>query len=252
MLYQDRPLNFAHRGASHAAPANTLAAFRTAVDLGADGIEFDVHLSKDGKIVVIHDFAVDTTTDGHGLVRDKTLAELQELDAGRWFAPAFAGQRIPTLQQVTDAVGRDLLLNIELKVAGLQDDGLAAAVVHHVERNHLGDRVVISSFSRLAVRRVKRIAPHLAVGWLYGPARDRFMLKSGSRTLQQCEALHPYYSMVDAEYKRWATARNYRVHVWTVDDPAEMQRLARLGVDMIITNRPDLLRGLLPAGEAAR
>ena len=118
-----RPLNFAHRGASHEAPANTLAAFLLAVDLGAEGIELDVHLSKDGHVVVIHDFDVAATTDGQGLVCDKTLAELKDLDAGSWFDPVFAGQRIPTLQEVIDAVGGRLLLNIELKVR-VDDGGL--------------------------------------------------------------------------------------------------------------------------------
>src|SRR5512136_2536678 len=144
-FYLDRPLNFAHRGASHEAPANTLAAFLLAADLGADGIELDVHLSKDGHVVVIHDFDVATTTDGRGLVCDKTLAELKELDAGSWFDPVYAGQRIPTLQEVIGAVGQRLLLNIELKAKGWGDKGLAAKVVQIVEQNDLVDRVVLSS-----------------------------------------------------------------------------------------------------------
>ncbi len=158
-FYLDRPLNFAHRGASHEAPANTLAAFLLAVDLGADGIEFDVHLSKDGHAVVIHDFDVSATTDGQGLVRAKTLAELKELDAGSWFDPVFAGQRIPTLQEVIDAVGHRLLLNIELKTSGWGDGGLAAKVTHIVEQNGLVDRVILSSFNPLTVWRAKRRNP---------------------------------------------------------------------------------------------
>src|SRR5512136_3234943 len=152
-FYLDRPLNFAHRGASHEAPANTLAAFLLAVDLGAEGIELDVHLSKDGHLVVIHDFDVSATTDGQGLVRNKTLAELKELDAGSWFDPVFADQRIPTLQEVIDAVGHRLLLNIELKVKGWGDGGLAAKVVQIVEQNGLVDRVILSSFNPLTVWR---------------------------------------------------------------------------------------------------
>ena len=100
--YSDRPLNFAHRGASYEAPENTLAAFMLAAELGADGIELDVQLSKDGQVAVIHDFTLETTTNGHGPVGAKTLAELQELDAGSRFDPLFAGQQIPTLQEVID------------------------------------------------------------------------------------------------------------------------------------------------------
>ena len=144
-FYLDRPLNFAHRGASHNAPENTLAAFLLAIELGADGIELDVQLSKDGEIVVIHDLILETTTDGVGPVRERTLAELKELDAGRRFDPAYAGQRIPTLQQVIDAVGHRLLLNIELKTMSWRDEGLAEAVVQAIEDNDLLDRTVVSS-----------------------------------------------------------------------------------------------------------
>jgi glycerophosphoryl diester phosphodiesterase len=103
-----------------------------------------------------------------------------------------------------------------------------------VQENRLLDRVIISSFSRLAVRRVKRLDPRIPVGFLYGPVRDRFLLKSGHDTLHQCEALHPHYTMVDKEYMRWARGQGFRVHVWTADDPAEMERMVRCDVDIII------------------
>lgn len=247
-FYLDRPLNFAHRGASHEAPANTLAAFLLAVERGADGIEFDVHLSRDGDVVVIHDFSLEATTDGQGPVRDKTLAQLKKLDAGGWFDPAFIGQRIPTLQEVVDAVGDRLLLNIELKVAGLQDTGLAPAVVRILEENHLLDRVVVSSFNPLAVRHVKRLNPWVSVGLLYAPDMPVPLRRPWLRHLLQAEALHPPHSLVDAAYVRWAREKGYRVHVWTADDPGDMWQLMRNGVDLIITNRPDLLRRVLAAG----
>jgi glycerophosphoryl diester phosphodiesterase len=237
-------LNFAHRGASFDAPANTLAAFERAAAVGADGIELDVHLSRDGEMVVIHDFAVDHTTDGRGLVRDKTLAELKELDAGRWFGSAFAGQRIPTLQEVIDAVGRRLLLNIELKARGQRDDGLAAAVAAAVEQNNLFDRVVVSSFSRLAIRRVRHLNPRIPIGYLYylDPLLTR---RPWPRDLPRPEALHPWFKMIDENYVRWARGQGYRIHTWTVDDPATMRRLAEWGVEIIITNRPDVLQQVL-------
>lgn len=250
-FYLDRPLNFAHRGASHEAPANTLAAFLLAVDLGAEGIELDVHLSKDGHIVVIHDFDVSATTDGQGLVRDKTLAELKDLDAGSWFDPVFAGQRIPTLQEVIDAVGRRLLLNIELKVKGWGDGGLVAKVVQAVEQNGLVDRVILSSFNPLAVWRVKRRNPQIATGLLYADGMPLFLRKAWLRKLARPTALHPHYTMVDAHYVWWANRQGYRVNVWTADDPADMSRLMRQGVDIIITNRPDLLRKVLQASQPA-
>ncbi len=247
-FYLDRPLSFAHRGASYEAPANTLAAFLLAAELGADGIELEAQLSRDGEVVVIHDFTLEGTTDGQGLVRDKTLSELRELDAGSWFDRVYAGQRIPTLQDVIDVVGHRLLLNIELKSDRIRDDGLAAAVVRVIEKNHLMERVVVSSFDPLAVRRVKHLNARLAVGLLYSPDQPLYLRKAWLRRLLSLEALHPHYSTVSDEYVRRARSQGYRVHAWTADDPGDMWRLMRQGVDLIITNRPELLRKVLFAG----
>lgn len=247
-FYLDRPLNFAHRGASYEAPANTLAAFLLAAELGADGIELDVQLSRDKETVVIHDSTVDATTDGQGPVREKTLGELRELDAGSWFDAVYARQRIPTLQEVIDVVGHRLLLNLELKSDQMRDDGLAAAVVRTIERNHLSERVVLSSFDPLVVRRIKQLNARLSVGLLYSPDQPWYMRRAWLRRLLDLEALHPHYSAVDGDYVRRARAQGYRVHTWTADDPGDMWQLMRQGVDMIITNRPELLRKVLIAG----
>jgi glycerophosphoryl diester phosphodiesterase len=241
---QGRTLNFGHRGASRAAPANTLAAFERAAELGADGIELDVHLSRDSELVVIHDFSLEGTTDGRGLVRDRTLAELKELDAGGWFSPAFAGERIPTLQEVVEAVGRRLLLNIELKCREGGEDGLASAVVGLIERNGLLGRVIVSSFNRQAIRRVREMDPRVLIGALY--EIDPFVtLRPWPRELARPEALHPYHRMLSRVYVRWAKGRGYRIHTWTVDDPGRMRQLVEWGVEIIITNRPDVLRQVL-------
>ncbi len=244
-FYLDRPLNFAHRGASHEAPENTLAAFLLAAELGADGIEFDVQLAKDGEVVVIHDLMLETTTDGQGAVRDRTLAEIRALDAGGWFDPGFAGQCVPTLQQVIETVGHRLLLNIELKTAGWRDDGLAAAVVGIVEDQNLLDRVVVSSFNPLAVRRVRQLNPFIPIGLLYAADMPLFLRRAWFRHLLQPRALHPHYSMVDDQYVHWARQQGYRIHTWTVDDLDRMRQLIQQGVDLIITNRPDLLARVL-------
>jgi len=251
-FYLDHPLNFAHRGASAEAPQNTLPAFMLAIDLGADGIEFDVQLSKDGQPVVIHDFVVDTTTDGRGRVRDKTLAELKELDAGRRFAPLFAGERIPTLDQVLDAVGSRLLLNVELKTPGASDNGLAAAVIDRLARRGLLERAVLSSFNPLAVWRARRLNPHVATGMLYAESLPFFLRRPWLRRVVRPSALHPHHTLVDEAYVRWARKQGYRVNVWTADDPGDMWRLVRAGVDTIITNRPDLLLEVLRAAERSR
>ena len=249
-LYQNRVLNFAHRGASHDAPQNTLAAFRLAVEMGADGVELDVQASKDGEAVVIHNFTVDAATDGQGSVKDKTLAELKELDAGSWFdaAPtklAFAGQRIPTLQEVIIEVGHQLLLNIELKAKVLDDSGLIAEVVRLIEDHNLVHRAMVSSFNPFALRRVKRLNPRINTGLLYFFDLPANLVRALLIALADPDALHPEKRLVTQKYMRWARERSYRVNAWTVDEPAEMKRLITLGVDGVITNRPDVLREIL-------
>lgn len=244
-FYLDRPLNFAHRGASYEAPANTLSAFLLAAEMGADGAELDVQLSQDGELVVIHDFTVDATTSGSGRVAGHTLAELKRLDAGSWFDRAFAGEKIPTLQEVIDAVGDRLLLNIEIKTSRLLDNALVDAVIRIVEENRLLERVILSSFSPGALWRARRRHPGLLLGLLYSPDMPLVLRRAWSRVLVRPDALHPYYLTVDRAYMRWARKHDYRVNTWTVDDPGDMWQLVRMGVDTVITNRPDLFAQVL-------
>ena len=245
-----RPLNIAHRGASLVAPPNTLAAFRRAAELGADGVELDVHLSADGVPVVIHDFTVDGTTDGSGPVAAMTLAELKQLDAGRRFGAPFAGERIPTLEEVLEAVGGRVLLNIELKSTSPRDTGLERVVIALVERHGLSQRVLLSSFNPISLWRAKRLAPHIAVGLLHAPELPFPLRRGWFGFLFRHEARHPEHTMVNARYKAWAERRGYRVNTWTVDEPSEMRRLIALGVDGIITNAPDVLGGILATAES--
>jgi len=246
-LTAESTLNIAHRGASAVAPPNTLAAFRRAAELGADGIELDVHLSADGVPVVIHDATVDRTTDGTGRVADLPLSALKELDAGSWFDLAFAGERIPTLGEVFEEVGRTLLINVELKVAPGEDQGLEAAVVALVERHGLQERVLLSSFNPMALRRVRRLAPGIPLGLLYEAAtlsRLARLVAWAMRGLRP-EAIHPHWRLIRPSTVRRAHARGRRVVAWTVDEPSGMQRLVGWGVDGIITNHPDRLRDVI-------
>jgi len=246
-LTADRTLNIAHQGASGVAPANTIVAFRRAAELGADGVELDAHLSADTVPVVIHDFTVDRTTDGSGRVADLPLAALKELDAGSSFNPAFAGERIPTLEEVFEAVGHQLLINVELKVPPRENRGLEAAVVALVEQHGLSDRVLISSFNPYALRRVRRLHPQLPLGFLYGSdplsrlARALMWLMRDLRP----EAAHPFWTLIRPATVRRAHAQGRRMVAWTVDEPDVMRLLVEWGVDAIISNRPDRLRHVL-------
>ena len=239
--WETSPLVIAHRGASAVAPANTMTAFEKAAVLGADGIEFDVHLSADGVPVVIHDFAVDATTDSSGRVAEMDLAQIKQLDAGSYFDPAFAGEHIPTLEEVLQAFGNQLLLNIELKSTSPRDNGLEQAVLTLVKQHDLGSRVLLSSFNPFSLRRAKKIAPHVRAGLLYAPDLPIFLSRAWLAPLFPHEARHPEHTMVDEGYMAWARRRGYRVSAWTVDEPVEMRRLIALGVDGIVSNRPDLL-----------
>ncbi len=247
-LYRQRTLNFAHRGASAAAPANTLAAFRLAAEMGADGVELDAQLSRDGEVVVIHDFRVDGTTDGQGAVRDATLAQLKSLDAGRWFDPVFAGERIPTLQEVFDAIGHRLLVNVEIKSLPGRSRGLEAEVLRLVEDNNLVHRVIVSSFNPLSLRKTKQLNPNIPTALLYAPRQPLLLRRAWLGPIAPHEFRHPHHSMVNERFMDWARQKNYRVNTWTVNEPDEMHRLLALGVDGIITDRPDLLAKALAQG----
>jgi glycerophosphoryl diester phosphodiesterase len=227
----DGTLIIGHRGASAYAPENTLAAFELAAEQRADGVELDVQLSGDGRLVIIHDFDVSRTTNGQGKVAELTVAELQAFDAG-------AGQKIPTLDELFELMGPRLLYNIEIKYFGWRDKGVETAVADRITAYHLENHVLVSSFNPLAVRRARRQLPHSVPVALI---RDSGLLKYGY-WLADGEADHPHYSMVSEDYMAWAKKRGYQTNVWTVDDPVEAQRLARLGVNGLITNKPDLIR----------
>lgn len=237
-----KPLVLAHRGASAYAPENTLAAFRLAFGMGADGIELDVMLTRDRVPVVIHDDSVDRTTNGKGAIKQMALAEAQLLDAGSWFDQKFHAEKIPTLEQVLEEFGTRGIVNIELKSRFPQSDGLELAVAQVIERTHTAERVLISSFNPLALYRITKIKPSLERGLLYSPALPIYLRRTWLRPLARPNALHPPSSLIDSKFVAWARRKGYRINTWTVDDPNEMKRLVALGVDAIMTNKPDLLR----------
>lgn len=238
-----RPLILAHRGASTHAPENTLAAFRLAAEAGADGIELDVHLSRDGEVVVIHDEQVDRTTNGRGRVHDMTLAELKALDAGAWFSPRFSGERIPTLAEVLEAVGPAFrLINVELKSGRVLYPGLEAKVIETLRRFGLLERCILSSFNHFSLRLVKQIEPRARTGVLYVEGLvDPWVY---ARHVP-ADAIHPPHYAVFPELVAGAHAAGVAVNTWTVDAPEDVRRVVACGVDAVITNDPAAVRRLL-------
>jgi glycerophosphoryl diester phosphodiesterase len=228
-----RPLVIAHRGASGSCPENTLAAFRRAEALGSDMIELDVQLSRDGEVVVIHDWTLDRTTTGSGPVGEHSLAELRALDAGSWFAPTFKGERVPTLAEVL--AGVRLRVNVELKPVG--DEGLEAAALAVVENAGALDRVVFSSFEAAALERLRARSRSASVAVLWETDRLEEAIVQMERV--DARALHLRKDAATPSVLAQAAERTIRVRVWTVNEPADFRRLAIARVDGVFTDFPE-------------
>ncbi len=248
-FYLDRPLNIAHRGARDSAPENTVAAFELALANGADGIELDVTRCRSGEIVVLHDDTVDRTTNGSGSVADLSYEALRELDAGSWFAERYAGEHIPLLTDVLDAVGGKLRINIEIKGRSFRSDGIEEEIAGLVRSRGLTDSVIISSFNPWALGRMKRVAPELPIALLYWGKSPVYLRRAQPRLWLRPQALHPERGLVNARYVSWAHRQGLRVNVWTVNEPSQMRCLIAYGVDGIITDRPALLARVLAGGD---
>jgi glycerophosphoryl diester phosphodiesterase len=239
------PAIIAHRGASAYAPENTLAAFKLAIEMGADGIELDVRLSRDQEVVVIHDGRLGRTTDGNGLVSQTSLAELKGLDAGSWYGPKFKGETLPTLEEVIILVGGKAALNIELK--GDQET-LINKTIELIQRYNLGDRVIISSFKTKALRKMHKNNPELPQGLLILPGLVGSWVRTISGKSVPHQTIHPYFKDVNADMLRQAHQSHRPLLAWTVNNPEVMRRLFTMGVDGIITNDPLLARQVRAEG----
>ena len=239
------PKIIGHRGVPHIAPENTMASFRKAAELGAEGLETDVHKTKDGKLVLIHDEKLDRTTDGTGLVGDYTLAGLERLSAGARFSPGYAKERIPTLEEfLAFASEKKLYINLELKTGIVDYPGIEEDVIAMLHRYHLEGSVILSSFNHYTLQRCKRIDPAIPTGILYMCALVEpwdYARRIGA------DALHPLYRTVSREVAEGARTAGIALNPSTVDDPDAMREMAELGVTGIITNFCDRLRALRDA-----
>lgn len=233
---------FGHRGASAYAPQNTLPSFQLALDQGVDGIEFDVHLSSDGVPVVFHDFVLDHLTDGTGLIHEQPLSELKQLDAGGKFSAQFAGVRIPTLAEVFELIGDQVMLNVEIKSRQEHAPRLIAEVI---QQFGLQAQVIISSFDLDTLSLARHAMPDIAIGVLHEAILTDEHLKLIDSI--QPQALHPYYQLLlhNAEYVNTYINSAFQVNTWTVNNPADAQKLQALGVNAVMTDYPDLIRAAL-------
>ena len=241
MWSRNAPLVIAHRGASVYAPENTIAAFRLAVEFGADAVELDAKLTADGQIIVHHDRTLDRTTNGTGLIQARTLAELQYLDAGSHFNPSYAGERIPTLNEVFQAVADRMLINIELSNYASPFDRLPEAVVKLIREFGLEKRVLLSSFNPVGLMKARKLAPEIQLGLLVVDKEPRW-LRAFFNMIAPHEAIHPSIALVSEEMIEDQHRQGCWVNVWTVNELEDIKRLVHLSVEGVITDVPDLAR----------
>ncbi|MCA1826187.1 MAG: glycerophosphodiester phosphodiesterase [Myxococcales bacterium] len=232
-----RPLIWGHRGASFAAPENTLAAFRLAREMGADGVELDAQRCASGEIVVIHDDSLARTTGFAGLVTETPYPVIRALDAGR-------GERVPLLSEVLEEL--PLRINVELKCDRADDRGLTAGVVKLVRAAGAADRVLLSSFNPLCLLRARLLAAETPRALLFESEQEWWLRSALAAPVLAAGALHPEHVLATPDRVRRWRRRGYLVACWTVDDPDTASGLVDSGVTGIITNRPDRMRARWP------
>ncbi len=245
-----RPLVITHRGANKYAPQNTLPAFERAVEIGTDGFETDVHITKDGEIAICHNYTIDETSTGKGKIAEMTLSQLKKFDFGSYFSKKFEGTEMPTLDEFLSFVETtDIeILNIEIKSPKENETGIVKKTIEKVKEHGLFDKLLISSFDPDLLVEAKMIDINCKTGFLYSP-KSPTTPKMCWRAVEYaksigCDALHPYFLFVTEKYVKEAHAAGIKVNPWTVNMPEAIDKMLRLGVDGIITDLPDVVNGM--------
>lgn len=245
------PLVIAHRGDSAHRPENTLASFNSALEIGADFIEFDVQITRDQNVVVLHDPTVDRTTSGTGRIADLTLAEAKALSAGypQRFGGRYQGERIPTLAEALGLLRDRAIALVEIKHESVSADaegGVEAHTVAEIRKAGMEKQVALISFSRTALLRCRDLAPGIVRGHLFHRA-DAAEVLAGAREVQ-CELVMPEKAMLSTELRDRAREAGLKLATWVVDDPAELTALAGFELYGIGTNRPGEMMEALREG----
>ncbi|HYV12891.1 MAG TPA: glycerophosphodiester phosphodiesterase family protein [Pyrinomonadaceae bacterium] len=242
------PLIIGHRGASAVAPENTMAAFREALAVGADGIEFDVRLTRDGVPVVIHDSTLRRTGRLPHRVAEVTWAEISKIDVGGWFAETFANETVPSLAELfTLFQSNNSTLYLEMKCdSPAEQRPLAEACVRAIAEHSLKERVVVECFQLPAIRILKEIDPDIKTVALFEPSFTNPSVLSDQRIINQATdvgaaALALHHRLARESLVQKAKAAGLHVAVWTVDDPAWIGRARVTGIDALITNNPEIM-----------
>ena len=240
-----------HRGANKHAPQNTLPAFQKSIEIVVDGFETDIHVTKDGVPVVCHNYTSDETSDGKGLIAEKTLEELRQYDFGSYFSADFKGTKIPTLEEFLTLCERANIeiLNIELKSPKQGETGIVQKTIDAVKSHGLYDKLIISSFDAKLLVEAKQIDSACKTGLLYSlqtfsSVKVFFAPISYAKAIK-ADALHTHFIHVTPFYVYRAHRNGIKVNVWTVDKAFLAKYLIMCGVDGIITNIPELIKKLL-------
>lgn len=237
-------LNIAHRGASGYAPENTMAAFDKALEMKADYIEIDVQLSKDGEVVLMHDAMVDRTTDGSGRIDAFTLEELRQLDAGNWFGPQFAGEQIPTLEEVLDAYRGKIGILIEIKNAS-QHPGIEEKIAGALEERNMdkpnNGKIIVQSFDHGSIARFNALLPNVDTGVLVGYDAEGISDAQLAQFSTYADYVNPNHQMVDAGLVSRIHDYGMQIAPYTINDQSRINELMDYGVDGIISDYPDLV-----------
>ncbi len=233
---------YAHRGSSGTHPENTMVAFKEAERVGAEGIELDVHYTKDDELVVIHDNTVDRTTDGRGFVRAMTLEQILSLDAGKSFSRKFKGEKIPRFEDVLDWIQTtDLLLNVELKYVAIDYVNFEEKVLQEIEKRDLSERVVISSFNHEALKKIHDLNPEIETAILY---MERLYEPWNYAKTVGATAIHPFIDGVDPQLIATSEKSGCPVRVFTVNDGKMIGGLMQAGSSGVITDFPEQAIGI--------
>lgn len=237
-----KPIIIGHRGAAGEAPENTLASFALALEQGAQGIELDVHITKDGEIVVCHDETLGRTTDGSGRICNHTWEEIQKLDAGGWYSDRFHGEHVPLLSEVFEMIPSGILINVEVKHA--YKGRMEQALITFLREANRFEDVVVSSFDHKVIQRLKRAEPDLQVGLLYDAKLIDHPGYAKKLGIEVC-SLHPHHRCIKPEDIAAATAAGLRVYPYTVNELSDYQIMTEAGVTGIITDFPSRLKAYL-------
>lgn len=233
------PAIIAHRGGRDWAPENTLAAFRKSIELGADGIEFDVHRCASGELVVIHDDDLNRTTNGVGLVKDTSCAELRRLSAGLWFGKEFRDERVPLLSEVLELCHENMLIDIEIKNSPIGYDGIEEDLLREIEAYRQKLNLTVSSFDHHCLLRLRKLDPEISIGLL--ASASLLGLKQYAEKFRASYYIQDYDCLMPESIAE-ARDAGLELIVWTVNDKHKWQRLIEMGVQGICTDFPEALK----------